>query len=259
MKDHYRILEVSKNASAAEIKASYRRLVKKHHPDLNRDKKFAHQRFIELQEAYSVLSDRTQKRLYDDRLKYQAEAHAASATAAKDAEARRPKRGRQRSGAGYQHVRVEPDDTISWKTVLISVGTVFAFSAILLGALITLGGEHFEQERNKRIQLPMRINGQSYQILEPVSKSELYSSKKIDSYIHRLSIGAAAKSLKQVKVILVKQPFSSLIYENVRLPNYYKRELQNKGISANIIKLQVMEDPGEIPFRHEIVIQFEYH
>ena len=64
-KDFYKILGVSKNASDAEIKKSYRSLSRKYHPDVNRDDTTAEARFKEVSEAYSVLSDKDERGEYD--------------------------------------------------------------------------------------------------------------------------------------------------------------------------------------------------
>lgn len=64
-KDFYKILGVSKTASDAEIKKSYRSLSRKYHPDVNRDNPGAEARFKEVSEAYSVLSDKNERAEYD--------------------------------------------------------------------------------------------------------------------------------------------------------------------------------------------------
>jgi molecular chaperone DnaJ len=64
-KDFYKILAVAKDASDAEIKKSYRSLARKYHPDANRDDTSAEARFKEISEAYSVLSDATERAEYD--------------------------------------------------------------------------------------------------------------------------------------------------------------------------------------------------
>lgn len=63
-RDYYEILGVTKNASSDEIKAAYRNLAKKYHPDVNKDKT-AEEKFKEANEAYEVLSDSHKKTLYD--------------------------------------------------------------------------------------------------------------------------------------------------------------------------------------------------
>lgn len=64
-KDPYKILGVSKTASADEIKQAYRRLAKQHHPDRNPGDRAAEQRFKEVQAAYEVLGDPDRRAQYD--------------------------------------------------------------------------------------------------------------------------------------------------------------------------------------------------
>ena len=64
--DYYEILEISKDASGAEVKKSYRKLAMKYHPDQNQGDKEAEEHFKQVNEAYQVLSD-TQKRATYDR------------------------------------------------------------------------------------------------------------------------------------------------------------------------------------------------
>lgn len=63
-RDYYEVLGVDKNASADEIKRSYRKLAKKYHPDVNKEPG-AEEKFKEVQEAYDVLSDENKKAAYD--------------------------------------------------------------------------------------------------------------------------------------------------------------------------------------------------
>lgn len=64
-RDYYEVLGLSKSASEAEIKKAYRTLAKKYHPDANPGDKNAEEKFKEINEAYSVLSDSDKKQKYD--------------------------------------------------------------------------------------------------------------------------------------------------------------------------------------------------
>jgi DnaJ-class molecular chaperone len=64
--DYYAILGVSRTATQKEIKAAFRKLARKHHPDLNQSDPAAERRFKEVNEANEVLSDPEKRRLYDE-------------------------------------------------------------------------------------------------------------------------------------------------------------------------------------------------
>src|SRR5512140_2793666 len=63
--DFYEGLGVKRDASADDIRKAYRKLARKHHPDLNPGDKTAEDRFKKVQEAYDVLSDPKKKQMYD--------------------------------------------------------------------------------------------------------------------------------------------------------------------------------------------------
>ena len=64
-KDYYKILGVAQGATDKEIKAAYRKLARKHHPDVNQGSKEAEARFKEINEANEVLSDPEKRKRYD--------------------------------------------------------------------------------------------------------------------------------------------------------------------------------------------------
>ncbi len=63
--DYYKILDIDKSADADTIKKAYRKLAKKYHPDTNAGNAQSEQKFKEVTEAYTILSDPEKKKLYD--------------------------------------------------------------------------------------------------------------------------------------------------------------------------------------------------
>lgn len=64
-RDYYEILEVTKDISLTGVKRAYRRLARKHHPDINNSNPQAEVKFKEINEAYKVLSDPEKRLRYD--------------------------------------------------------------------------------------------------------------------------------------------------------------------------------------------------
>jgi hypothetical protein len=65
MKNYYQILGLENNATIEEIKASYKYLAKKFHPDMSPDDAKSKKYFQDIQEAYECLSDNSKRRAYD--------------------------------------------------------------------------------------------------------------------------------------------------------------------------------------------------
>src|SRR5262245_52973551 len=65
-KDYYSTLGVAKTATAKEIKQAFRKLARKHHPDVNPNDKVAESKFKEINEAYEVLGDPEKRKKYDE-------------------------------------------------------------------------------------------------------------------------------------------------------------------------------------------------
>ena len=68
-RDYYEVLGIERSADEATIKKAYRQLAKKYHPDVNPGDKDAEEKFKEVNEAYSVLSDPQKRSRYGRRLR----------------------------------------------------------------------------------------------------------------------------------------------------------------------------------------------
>lgn len=64
--DYYKLLELDKSATKADVKKAYRKLARKYHPDLNPNDKEAQLKFQQINEAHEVLSDPEKRKKYDD-------------------------------------------------------------------------------------------------------------------------------------------------------------------------------------------------
>ena len=102
-KDFYEVLGVPRAASQKDISAAFRKLARKHHPDLNAGDKEAEKRFKELSEAHEVLSDTKKRKLYDEFGENWASAQAAGV---------QPGPGPRAGGAGprVEYRTVTPED-----------------------------------------------------------------------------------------------------------------------------------------------------
>jgi DnaJ-class molecular chaperone len=65
-KDYYEVLGVPRTASDEDIKKAFRKLARKYHPDVAKDKKLAEEKFKDINEAYEVLSDPAKRKKYDE-------------------------------------------------------------------------------------------------------------------------------------------------------------------------------------------------
>ncbi|MFX1345652.1 MAG: DnaJ C-terminal domain-containing protein [Promethearchaeota archaeon] len=64
-KDYYNVLGIKKGASKEEIKRAFRKMARKYHPDVNPDEPKSGEKFKEINEAYSILSDDKKREMYD--------------------------------------------------------------------------------------------------------------------------------------------------------------------------------------------------
>ena len=100
--DYYKVLGLNKKASEADIKKAYRKLARKHHPDLNPDDKASQAKFQQINEANEVLSDPEKRKKYDRYGKEWQHADAyEEAHKRQSASGRGFGGGRQRPGSGH--------------------------------------------------------------------------------------------------------------------------------------------------------------
>jgi curved DNA-binding protein len=107
-KDYYDVLGVPRTATQKEITSAFRKLARKHHPDLNAGDKQAEARFKELSEAHDVLSDAKKRKLYDE---FGSGWAAAEQAGVEPGSGHRPGGGfRQQGGPEVQYRTVNPED-----------------------------------------------------------------------------------------------------------------------------------------------------
>ncbi|MFQ3548273.1 MAG: DnaJ domain-containing protein [Armatimonadota bacterium] len=75
-RDHYQVLGVPRNATPEQIKAKYKQMARKFHPDIAEDKEVAHRIFLQVNEAYEVLIDPEKRKAYDATLRLEGIANA---------------------------------------------------------------------------------------------------------------------------------------------------------------------------------------
>ena len=103
-KDYYDVLGVPRTATQKEVTSAFRKLARKHHPDLNAGDKQAESRFKEISEAHEILSDSKKRKLYDE---FGADWAAAQAAGVQ------PGQG-QRRGGGF---RTDTGPRVEYRTV----------------------------------------------------------------------------------------------------------------------------------------------
>lgn len=133
MPNFYQILEVSETATTAEIKKAYRTLAKEYHPDMN-PAKDAHDKFIQLEEAYSCLSKAHSRRIYDNLLQNRVRSASVNQKYENDLKKRRAEaRRRAAHHARMSYQQYQKDEMLKYSGV-----GVFLKTALLLGTAITL-------------------------------------------------------------------------------------------------------------------------
>jgi DnaJ-class molecular chaperone len=68
LSDYYKILGIQKNSNQIQIRKAFRELALKYHPDKNKNSEESNQKFMEIVQAYEVLSDERARKRYDDNI-----------------------------------------------------------------------------------------------------------------------------------------------------------------------------------------------
>ncbi len=151
--DYYSLLGVNRNASEKEIKQAFRRLARKHHPDVNPGDKSAEEKFKQISQAYEVLSDKDKRKKYDqfgDKWQYADQFSDAGS-----------------GGTGYQHFDFGDIFGGGGRTYTYSSGGSGGFDS-LLDELLRGGG-------GSRTHRPQRRRGQDFEHPVEVTLEEAFS------------------------------------------------------------------------------------
>ncbi len=144
MNTYYDILSISENALASEIKSAFRKLAKQYHPDLNSAEN-AKEKFIEVEVAYSCLSDSKTRLAYDRLLKMQRMERANPRVRQKYQQDvnRRSGKGNKRAQAhsemSYQQYKRDQLFRFSFFSVVLKILFTIIIGALLMVGFVRLG------------------------------------------------------------------------------------------------------------------------
>ncbi|ARS37114.1 tetratricopeptide repeat protein [Pontibacter actiniarum] len=146
-KNYYNVLGISQTASAQEVKAAYKRLAIKYHPDKNPGNVLAEELFKVVNAAYQTLSNPSKRALYDMRLQYQREQHHRAVMQHQPRRyEERHYRTRQPAGVSERHYKTrQPNNNRfsrkDWYITLAFVGGILFFSLLLKTVMDHITGE----------------------------------------------------------------------------------------------------------------------
>jgi curved DNA-binding protein len=182
-KDYYAILGVKRDAGADDIKNAYRRLARKYHPDVSKEKD-AEEKFKEMAEAYETLKDPEKRAAYD-----QLGSHAAG-----------------------QEFRPPPD----WEQQFAQRGGSFSFEDIDLGDLFAAFGGRAGRERAESAAGPRR--GHDYEAGVQLSFDQAFKGTEISLEMNGLEWDENGNGRRVPRTISVRIPRGVGSGEKLRVP-----------------------------------------
>ncbi|ANH81996.1 molecular chaperone DnaJ [Niabella ginsenosidivorans] len=179
--DYYKILGVNKDATAEDIKKAYRKLARKHHPDLNPNDKEAVKLFQQINEAHEVLSDPEKRKKYDQ---YGADwKHADQFEEAKRQQQASGYSGGGNPFSGREHYAFNTDDG----------GDFSDFFASMFGS----GGDGGRRRQTK-------FKGQDYRAALQINLSEAYKTHQQTFTVNgkniRITVPAGIENRQEIKI-----------------------------------------------------------
>lgn len=176
MLNYYEILEVSQYASQTEIKAAFKKMAVRYHPDKNPDDKVAEDKFKLVNEAYQVLGNEYKKSVYDQRLFYKDENKSyQSSTGTSGTQKRYYTTYRRRTYKGYNPYNPQLH--------LLAVGG-FVLSLVFVWLIYTLIENHYS-EKNYRLAFDLYQKKQYQAAFDKVQEAILQNDTNVQAYYLR--------------------------------------------------------------------------
>lgn len=252
--DYYTILEVSPSATAAEIKAAYKKLARQYHPDKHQGNSYFEEKFKTVNEAYQVLSDEKKRAIYDLRLQYLL----VQLQAMQQQQAQYQAQVRTREPASYaeRHYRNIPKRQFQRKDLKIIIGIFLGI--IVASLLVKLLMDHITGMSKYQDALH-HIKVKEWSLAHSLLTKTIYFKPKFaDAYSRRASIEmdvyqnykAAISDLNEA-ISLADQPTAELFYRKGQCYEKLRRDTlaeaqMTKALEANQVYAPAYFERGMI-------------